>query len=85
MDTIIIILIVVAIGAIAGWLASVLVRGTGLGLGGNVIVGIVGAVVANWLLPQIGIFIGGGLIAEIINATIGAVVVVLLIKLFKRV
>ena len=47
------------IGAIAGWLASLIVKGHGLGLVGNIVVGIVGAVIAGWLLPLIGfVFLG---------------------------
>src|SRR5262249_59086762 len=64
-------LILLIVGAIAGWLAGVIVRGFGFGLIGNIIVGIVGAVIAGWLLPRLGIVIGGGLIGSIINALIG--------------
>ncbi|HSV22096.1 MAG TPA: GlsB/YeaQ/YmgE family stress response membrane protein, partial [Xanthobacteraceae bacterium] len=42
------------IGAVAGWLAGLLVKGYGFGLIGNIVVGIVGAIVAGWLLPRIG-------------------------------
>ena len=54
------IIIILLIGAVAGWLAGQIVRGMGFGLLGNIVVGIVGAFIANWLLPQIGIVIGGG-------------------------
>ena len=72
------------IGAIAGWLAGLIVEGYGFGLIGNIVVGIIGAFIAGWLLPQIGIVIGGGYIAAIINAVIGAVILLLVIGLFKR-
>jgi len=72
------------IGAIAGWLAGLIVKGYGLGLIGNIVVGIIGAFIAGWLLPRIGIVIGGGMIASIINATIGAVVLLVIVGLFKR-
>ena len=78
------ILIILIVGAVAGWLAGLIVRGMGFGLIGNIVVGIVGALVAGWLLPTIGIAIGGGLIAAIINATIGAVVLLVIIGLIKR-
>ena len=68
------ILIILLVGAIAGWLAGLIVRGTGFGLIGDIIVGIVGAFIAGWLLPRIGIVIGGGIVGAIINATIGAVI-----------
>ena len=78
------ILIILIVGAIAGWLAGQIVRGMGFGLIGNIVVGIVGAFIAGWLLPRIGIVIGGGMIASIINATIGAVVLLVIIGLVKR-
>ena len=74
----------IIVGAIAGWLAGMVVKGGGFGLIGDIIVGIVGAVIAGWLLPQIGIVIGGGIIAAIIDAFIGAVILLLIIKLIKR-
>ena len=78
------ILIILVIGAVAGWLAGQIVRGMGFGLIGNIVVGIVGAFIAGWLLPRIGIVIGGGMIGSIINATIGAVVLLVIIGLIKR-
>ena len=78
------ILIILIIGAVAGWLAGQIVRGMGFGLIGNIVVGIVGAFIAGWLLPRIGIVIGGGIVASIINATIGAVVLLVIIGLIKR-
>ena len=56
------ILIILLIGAVAGWLAGLIVRGMGFGLIGDIVVGIVGAFIASWLLPQLGIAIGGGII-----------------------
>ena len=47
------------IGAIAGWLAGLIVRGAGFGLIGNIVIGIIGALVASWLLPQLGVSLGG--------------------------
>ena len=72
------------IGAIAGWLAGVIVKGFGFGLIGNIVVGIVGAVIAGWLLPKLGISLGVGMVAAIINAVIGAVVLLVIIGLVRR-
>lgn len=72
------------LGAIAGWLAGLIVKGVGFGLVGNIIVGIVGAFIGTWLLGYLGVMIGGGLIASIINATIGAVILLFVIGLVKR-
>jgi uncharacterized membrane protein YeaQ/YmgE (transglycosylase-associated protein family) len=76
--------ILIIVGAIAGWLAGQIVKGMGFGLIGNIVVGIVGAFIGGWLLPQVGLHIGGGIIAAIINATIGAVILLVIIGLVKR-
>jgi uncharacterized membrane protein YeaQ/YmgE (transglycosylase-associated protein family) len=60
------------------------VRGGGFGLIGDIIVGIIGAVIAGWLLPRIGIFIGGGFIAAVIDAFIGAVILLIILRLLRR-
>jgi len=75
----------IIVGAIAGWLAGMVVKGGGFGLIGDIVVGIVGAVIAGWLLPQLGIVIGSGIVAAIIDAFIGAVILLVIIKLVKRV
>jgi uncharacterized membrane protein YeaQ/YmgE (transglycosylase-associated protein family) len=78
------IIIWLIVGAIAGWLAGLVVKGGGFGLIGDIIVGIVGAVIAGWLLPRLGIVIGTGFIAAVIDAFIGAVILLLIVKLIKR-
>ncbi|ESY42390.1 GlsB/YeaQ/YmgE family stress response membrane protein [Mesorhizobium sp. M1148] len=77
-------LIFIIIGAIAGWLAGLIVSGFGFGLIGNILVGIIGALIAGWLFPRLGFAIGGGILAAIINATIGAVILLVLVKVLKR-
>ena len=72
------------VGALAGWLAGMVVKGGGFGLIGDIVVGIVGGLIAGWLLPQFGLMIGGGVIAAIINAFIGAVILLVIIRLIKR-
>jgi len=78
------IIIWLIVGAIAGWLAGMVVKGSGFGLIGDIIVGIVGGLIAGWLLPRIGLFIGGDIIGDIINAFIGAVILLVIIRLIKR-
>jgi uncharacterized membrane protein YeaQ/YmgE (transglycosylase-associated protein family) len=78
------ILIWIVVGAVAGWLAGLVMRGGGFGLVGNILIGIVGAVVAGFLLPKVGIVIGGNIIAQILNAFIGAVLVLFVIGLIRR-
>ncbi|SIT92037.1 Uncharacterized membrane protein YeaQ/YmgE, transglycosylase-associated protein family [Yoonia rosea] len=78
------ILVIIIIGAIAGWLAGQLIRGFGFGLLGNILVGVLGAFVAGLIFPVIGLGLGGGLIGSIIHATLGAVILLFLIRLVKR-
>ncbi|WP_322031497.1 GlsB/YeaQ/YmgE family stress response membrane protein [Paraburkholderia sp. J76] len=72
------------IGAIAGWLAGVLVKGGGFGLFVDIIVGIVGAFIGGWLAGVLGIHIGAGMISSIITAIIGAVILLFIIRLIRR-
>lgn len=72
------------IGAVAGWLAGLIVGGGGFGLLGDIVVGIIGAIVGGWLAGVLHIHIGSGFIASIITATVGAVALILLLKLIRR-
>ncbi|WNL44727.1 GlsB/YeaQ/YmgE family stress response membrane protein [Dyella sp. BiH032] len=72
------------IGAVAGWLAGLLVKGGGFGLLVDIVVGIVGAFVGGWLSGALGISFGGGLLASIITATLGAVALLFVLRLFRR-
>jgi uncharacterized membrane protein YeaQ/YmgE (transglycosylase-associated protein family) len=76
-------LIILGVGLIAGWLAGQIVQGTGFGIVGDLIIGIVGAFIGSWLLPQLGIHFGSGIIAAVINATIGALILLLIIRLVR--
>ena len=77
------IIIFLLIGAVAGWLAGVVVRGGGFGLVGDIVVGILGAFVAGLLLPRFGLGLTG-IAGSIIYAAIGAIVLLLVIRLIKR-
>ena len=77
-------LIFLLIGAIAGWLAGLIVKGFGFGLLGNIIVGVLGAVIAGYLFPYFGLSIGAGIVGSIIHATIGAIILLLLLRLARR-
>ncbi|MDP3961075.1 MAG: GlsB/YeaQ/YmgE family stress response membrane protein [Pseudorhodobacter sp.] len=79
------ILIIVIIGALAGWLAGLIVKGYGFGLLGNIVVGIVGAFIAGFLFPRLGVSLGSGIAGSVLHATIGAVILLLLIKVIRRV
>jgi uncharacterized membrane protein YeaQ/YmgE (transglycosylase-associated protein family) len=77
-------LIWIIVGAVAGWLAGLIVRGFGFGLLGNIIVGILGAILGGWLFGVIGFSFTTGIINTIITATIGAVVLLLIVRVVKR-
>lgn len=79
------ILVMLLVGAVAGWLAGKIVSGFGFGLVGNIVIGIVGAFLAGLILPRIGLSLGGGILSAILHATIGAVILLVLIKVVKRV
>ena len=80
------ILIMCAIGAVAGWLAGVVIRGFGLGLVGNIVVGIIGSFVGSWLLGDvlnIAISTGSPVVNSILTSAIGAAVLLLIIGMLK--
>ena len=77
-------LVFLIVGAIAGWLAGLIVKGFGFGLLGNIVVGIVGALIAGLIFPTLGFALGGGILAAIVHATIGAVILLVIIRLVKR-
>jgi uncharacterized membrane protein YeaQ/YmgE (transglycosylase-associated protein family) len=77
-------LIILLVGGIAGWLAGMIVRGTGFGVVADIALGIVGAFIGSWLLPRFHIHIGSGFVNEIVIAPIGALVLLLILGLFAR-
>ncbi|MCB1421031.1 MAG: GlsB/YeaQ/YmgE family stress response membrane protein [Nitratireductor sp.] len=84
MGILIAVLIMVVMGGIIGWLAGLIVKGSGYGLLGDVIIGIVGANIAGFLLPALGISLGGSMVGSIIASVIGAVILLLVIRLIRR-
>jgi uncharacterized membrane protein YeaQ/YmgE (transglycosylase-associated protein family) len=79
------ILIVLLLGAIAGWLAGLIVKGGGFGLIVNIILGIGGAFVGKYLFAQLGISIGSGLVSTMVSAVAGAVVLVVIVSLLRKI
>lgn len=75
-------IIFLVIGGVAGWLAGQIMKGKGFGVPVNIVVGIVGAVIGGFLLGALG-FAATGLLAQIISATIGAVVLLYIVRLLK--
>ena len=74
-------LVILLVGLIAGWLAGSIVDGGGFGLIGDIAIGIVGAFIGSWLMPQLGIHLASGIVSAIIVATIGAVVLLAIVRL----
>ena len=70
----------IVVGLIAGFLASLIVRGTGYGIVGDIIAGIVGAFIGGWLFSALGISTGGGLLGSIIVALIGAIIFIIILR-----
>ena len=73
----------ILIGMAAGWIAGQLVKGSSFGLLGNIIVGVVGALLGGFLFSTFGVATGSGLLGSLIVATIGAVVLLLGLRLIK--
>ena len=76
-------LVILIVGIIAGWLAGKIVRGAGFGIIGDIVIGICGALVASLLFPKLGIRLGTGLVSEIIYSAIGAVILLLVVRLVR--
>jgi len=74
-------IVILLVGIFAGWLAGQVVRGGGFGLIGDLIVGVIGAFIGDWVLPRLGIHLGVGTVSLIINATIGAILLLVVIRL----
>lgn len=78
------IIVLLVIGAIAGWLAGLIMQGRGFGLIGNIVVGIVGAFIGTFLLNALGISLGTGWVSAIVGSVIGAVILLFIIGLIKK-
>jgi uncharacterized membrane protein YeaQ/YmgE (transglycosylase-associated protein family) len=76
-------IVILFVGLVAGWLAGKVVRGTGFGIIGDVIVGIIGAFISSWLFPRLGFHLGTGIASEIIYSAIGAIILLLIVRLIR--
>jgi uncharacterized membrane protein YeaQ/YmgE (transglycosylase-associated protein family) len=77
------IIVILFVGLVAGWLAGKIVRGTGFGIIGDILVGVAGALISSLLFPRLGIHLGVGLVSEIIYSVIGAVILLLVVRLLR--
>jgi uncharacterized membrane protein YeaQ/YmgE (transglycosylase-associated protein family) len=74
----------IVIGIAAGWLAGKIMKGGGYGLIGDLIVGVIGALLGGWLFGLLGIA-ATGKFGALITATVGAIVLIFLLRLIRRV
>jgi uncharacterized membrane protein YeaQ/YmgE (transglycosylase-associated protein family) len=77
------IFVILFVGLVAGWLAGKIVQGTGFGILGDILVGILGALISSLLFPGLGFHLGTGLVSEILYSAIGAVILLLVVRLVR--
>lgn len=77
------IVMIIIIGAIAGWLAGKIMKGRGFGLLGNIVIGIIGAFVGGFLFSLFGIA-AGGIIGSLVMSTVGAVALLFVVRILKK-
>ncbi len=76
-------LVILFVGIVAGWLAGKVVRGTGFGLIGDLVVGVIGAFLATLIFPRLGIRLGTGLVSEVVFSALGAIILLLIVGLIR--
>ena len=77
--------VMLLVGLVAGWIAAKVVKKHGMGIAGDVIVGVIGAFIGDWLLPRLGVHLGTGLALTVFNATVGAIVLLVLVRVIRAV
>ncbi|MCC8035222.1 MAG: GlsB/YeaQ/YmgE family stress response membrane protein [Rikenellaceae bacterium] len=73
----------ILIGLVAGWLGSLIVKGTGSGLVLNLVIGVIGSLLGGWLFGLMGLGTNS-MLGSLITATVGAIVLLLIVSLFTR-
>jgi uncharacterized membrane protein YeaQ/YmgE (transglycosylase-associated protein family) len=78
-------IVTLVIGAIAGWLATRVLKSTGFGLIGDIIIGVIGSYIGTWLWGVLHLpLVGGFWISAIVTATVGAIILLVLLRLIRR-
>ncbi len=72
------------IGGLAGWLAGHIMKGSGFGMVGNIIVGVLGAIIGGWLMGAVGLSVSDKLVAKLVTALVGAVVLLFILGLVSK-
>lgn len=78
------ILLFLLIGAIAGWLASLIMGGGGYGLIGDIIIGVIGGFIGGYLFGFFNVSAGSGWIGSLVTALVGAIVLIAVVRTLKR-
>ena len=78
-------LYILLVGLVAGWATGKIMRGAGYGVLVDIVLGIAGAAVGSWVLSLLGFYTRGGLLTNVLVAILGAVILVALARLFKKV
>jgi len=76
-------LIFLVVGALAGWLGGIVVKGYGLGLIGDMVVGVIGSFIGGWLFGYLHIVHGSGFLGDLIGATVGAIILLFILRLVR--
>jgi uncharacterized membrane protein YeaQ/YmgE (transglycosylase-associated protein family) len=71
------------IGLCAGWLAGKVVKGSGFGLLGDLLVGVIGALIGGFLFGKMGVSTPG-LLGELLAATVGAIILLLILRFIRN-
>jgi len=74
----------ILVGLVAGWAAGKIMKGSGYGALMDILLGIAGGIIGRLILGFFGFYHGGGLISSIVVATLGAVILVWLVRMLKR-
>ncbi len=77
-------IVLLIVGAVAGWLAGLIMGGRGYGVVGNIVLGVIGSFLGGWVFGMLRLSMGRGLIGSIITSTIGAIIVVSLARALRR-
>ena len=77
--------VILLVGLIAAWVVAKIVTNHGMGIVGDALVGVIGAFIGPWLLPRLGIHLGTGYVFAILSAAVGAVALLLLVRLVRSV
>lgn len=78
------IIVAILIGVAAGWLGSMIYKGSGLGFIGNMVVGLFGSILGYWLFGKLGVSLGTGILSAILTGAIGAIIILFVLNLLIK-